>query len=430
MVAANEQPVKELVEHLFRHESGAMLAWLCRVFGLKQIDLAEEVVQDTMLQALRQWSFAGVPAEPAAWLRRTARNRAIDILRRQSAFHKREPVLAEMFEARQQAAGAATLDDPIADDQLAMMFASCHPAIPADARVALTLKTVSGFSVVEIARAFLMPQATIAQRLVRAKRLLVESGIELSVPPAAELGQRLDSVLQALYLVFNEGYTAHHGEDLVRQDLCSEAVRLAQHLAGDSSTARPKVHALLALMLLQGSRLPARVDARGDLLLLPAQDRTLWDTGLIAEGMRHLEESSTGDELTTYHIQAAIAAVHAASPRHEDTDWHYLVDLYDQLDSMEPSPIVRLNRAVALGMASGPDAGLSALAAIENDRSLANYYLLPAVRADMLVRLGRFEEAAANYRRALELPCSEPERRFLARRLEACGVPSTAVDNA
>jgi RNA polymerase sigma-70 factor (ECF subfamily) len=207
-------------------------------------------------------------------------------------------------------------------------------------------------------------------------------------------------------------------------------VRLAQRLAADSSTARPKVHALLALMLLQGSRLPARVDARGDLLLLPEQDRTLWDTGLIAEGMRHLEESSTGQELTTYHVQAAIAAVHAASPRHEDTDWHYLVDLYDQLESMEPSPIVRLNRAVALGMATGPEAGLAALTAIENERSLASYYLLPAVRADMLVRLTRFEEAAADYRRALELPCSEPERRFLARRLEACGVPSAATHDA
>jgi RNA polymerase sigma-70 factor (ECF subfamily) len=428
MIAAPEQPVRELVEHLFRHEAGTLLAWLCRIFGLKQIDLAEEVVQDTMLQALRQWSFAGVPADPVAWLRRTARNRAIDILRRQSAFHKREPVLAEMFQARQEAAGAAaTLDDPIADDQLAMMFASCHPAIPDEARVALTLKTVSGFSVVEIARAFLMPQATIAQRLVRAKRLLAESGIELKVPHAAELGQRLDSVLQVLYLVFNEGYTAHHGEDLVRQDLCSEAVRLAQQLAGDPSTARPKVHALLALMFLQGSRLPARVDSRGDLLLLPKQDRTLWDTGLIAEGMRHLEESSIGQEITTYHVQAAIAAVHAASPRPEDTDWHYLVDLYDQLESMEPSPIVRLNRAVALGMASGPEAGLAALAAIENERSLASYYLLPAVRADMRARLGRFEEAAADYRRALQMPCSEPERRFLARRLEACGVPSAAT---
>jgi RNA polymerase sigma-70 factor (ECF subfamily) len=427
MIAASEQPVRELVEHLFRHEAGALLAWLCRVFGLKQIDLAEEVVQDTMLQALKQWSFTGVPAEPAGWLRRTARNRAIDILRRQSAFHKREPVLADMFQARQLRAGTATPDDPIADDQLAMMFACCHPAIPGEARVALTLKTVSGFSVVEIARAFLMPQATIAQRLVRAKRLLVESGIELIVPPAAELGLRLDSVLQVVYLVFNEGYTAHDGEDLVRQELCSEAVRLAQQLARDPSTARPKVHALLALMLLQGSRLPARVDARGDLLLLPDQDRTLWDTGLITRGMQHLEESSTGEELTSYHVQAAIAAVHAASPRHEDTDWHYLVDLYNQLDSMEPSAIVRLNRAVALGMAKGPEAGLAALAPIENERSLASYYLLPAVRADMLVRLGRLDEAAADYRRALALPCSEPERRFLARRLEACGVPSAAM---
>jgi RNA polymerase sigma-70 factor (ECF subfamily) len=420
------QGVRQMVEHLFRHQSARILAGLCRAFGLEHLELAEEVVQDALLQALRQWPFHGVPDNPAAWLTRVARNRALDALRRRAAFRERLPQLERLLRERPPA-GPAQPDDALADDQLGMIFACCHLAIPAEARVALTLKAVGGFSTAEVARAFLAPETTVAQRLVRAKRRIEEEHVTLALPGPDELPGRLDSVLRVLYLLFNEGYAAHQGEDLVRQDLCGEAIRLGRLLAAHPDTGRPEVHALLALMLLQSSRLPTRVDDRGELLLLAEQDRSQWDRGLIALGLRHLGQSAEGDRLTEYHVQAAIAATHAAAPRYEDTDWAYLVALYDQLHELTPSPVVALNRAVALSMARGPEAGLQALGELRDDPALRHYYLLPAARADMLLRLGRRGEAAAAYRAALAAPCSEPERRFLLRKLAACEGPAVTA---
>ncbi len=416
-----------LVEHLFRRQAGQMLARLCRVFGLKHLDLAEEVVQDALVQALRQWPFRGIPDDPAAWLLRVASNRALDVLRRSTSLRRK---LADLRDAAtpQPAADPAALpwDGDLGDDQLAMTFACCHPALAEEIRVALTLKAVAGFGVAEVARAFLVPETTIAQRLVRAKRFLREANLALTIPPPPELPGRLDSVLRVLYLLFNEGYTAHRGEDLVRHDLCGEALRLAGLLAGRADTALPKVHALLSLFFFQVSRFPARVDEAGDLLLLAEQDRALWDRRAVHLGMRHLDQASEGDELTEYHVQAAIAAVHTVAPSYEQTDWARVLTLYDQLQAVAPSPVVALNRAVAVAMVHGADAGLAALEPLRGDAALRDYYLLPSVRADLLLRLGRDDDAAACYRDALASPCTEPERRFLQKRLERCArsVPS------
>jgi RNA polymerase sigma-70 factor (ECF subfamily) len=418
---AEEQRVPELVEHLFRHQAGRMLATLTHIFGLENLDLAEEVVQETLLQALRQWRFHGIPDNPRSWLLRAARNKAVDLLRRQAALRRKEHELEQRLRerhARQDVADPPGAEE-LADEQLAMIFACCAPALPSEARVALTLKAVSGFSVAEIARAFLAEEPTIAQRLVRAKRRIREAGIALTLPAPAEIPSRLDSVLQVLYLVFNEGYGAHTGENLVREDLCSEAIRLAQLLASRPDTSLPKVHALLALFYFQAARLETRVDGEGNLLLLAEQERSQWDQALLALGVAQLERAAQGTELTEYHLQAGIAAVHSTSASVAETNWPRLVALYDQLLAMAPSPVVALNRAVAQSMVEGPETALAALNELSADPGLRNYYLLPAVRADFLRRLGRTAEAAACYQEALTYPCSEPERRFLVRRIDA-----------
>jgi RNA polymerase sigma-70 factor (ECF subfamily) len=418
---APAQHVHELVEHLFRHQAGQMLAALTHVFGLENLDLAEEVVQDALVQALQVWPFQGIPDDPRAWLVRAARNKALDLLRRQASLRRKGPELERRLREREARPGLAEApgDGELADEQLAMIFAACAPALPPEARVALTLKAVSGFGVDEIARAFLCEPATIAQRLVRAKRRIREAGITLTLPSPPEIPGRLDTVLQVLYLLFNEGYAAHAGEDLVREDLCGEAIRLAQLLASRPDTGLPKVHALLGLFYFQAARLEARVDGDGNLLLLAEQERSRWDQALLARGIEQLERAAHGDELSEYHLQAAIAAVHATSPSVAQTDWPRLVALYDQLLALAPSPVVALNRAIALSMAEGLQTALASLDELAAEPALKSYYLLPAVRADFLRRLGRTTEAAACYHEALARACTEPERRFLLRRLEA-----------
>jgi RNA polymerase sigma-70 factor (ECF subfamily) len=412
--------VRDVVEHLFRHQAGQMLATLTHIFGLEHLDLAEEVVKEALLQALRQWPLQGVPNNPRAWLIQAARNKALDVLRRRSSLQRKRPELEERLRQSYSATDPpdAIDSESLDDEQLAMIFACCDPALPAEARVALTLKAVSGFSVAEIARAFLAEEATIAQRLVRAKRRISESNITLALPRPTDLPGRLDSVLQVLYLLFNEGYSAHAGENLVRADLCGEAMRLAQLLAAHPATALPKVHALLALFYFHAARLPTRVDGDGNLLLLADQDRTLWDQDLLARGLTHLNESAQGEDLSEYHVQAAIAAVHATSPSFAQTDWAYLLDLYDQLLAIAPSPVVALNRTIAQSMVEGPQVALRSLEQLSADPTMKSYYLLPAVKADFLRRLGRHADADACYRQALTLPCTEPERRFLSRRLQ------------
>ncbi|HYL37024.1 MAG TPA: sigma-70 family RNA polymerase sigma factor [Bryobacteraceae bacterium] len=408
-----------LLEHLFRHQAGRMVAHFARLLGPAHLELAEEIVQEAMLRALQTWPYQGVPENAVAWLFRVAHNRAIDALRR-NRYAGGEEALEELART-----AAKTPDDPLVeeqlrDDELRMIFMCCHPEIPREASVALSLKTVGGFSVREIARAFLADDAAVAQRLVRAKRQIREQRLTLEMPHGAELNQRLDSVLEVIYFVFNEGYTAHEGQDLIRQDLCAEALRLGG-LVARASLATPRVHALVAMMALQAARLPARVDEAGDLVLLESQDRTRWDRRLIALGFQHFNLSMIGEDVSEYHVQAAIAATHARAGDAESIDWPVILRLYDQLLAINPSPVVALNRAVAVAKVHGPAAALAEVETLERERKLRDYYLLLAVRGHLLLELGRSTEAAEHFRSALERPCSEPERRFLRRKLEQCG---------
>ena len=407
-----------LLEHLFRHQAGRMVAHFTRLFGPAHLELAEETVQEAMLRALQSWPQAGIPENAAAWLFRVAHNAALDAIRRKR-------VLADQNAVDEFARSAAVApDDPAVEEQLRdyelrMIFMCCHPEISREASVALSLKTVGGFSVREIARAFLADDAAIAQRLVRAKRQIREQRLTLEMPEGAELNRRVDSVLEVIYFIFNEGYAAHAGQDLIRQDLCAEALRLAQLVAA-SSIATPRVHALVALMALQAARLPARVDEAGDLVLIESQDRNRWDRQLIGLGFRHFDLSMAGDEVSEYHAQAAIAATHARAGDAESIDWPVILRLYDQLTSINPSPVVALNRAVAVARVHGASQALAEIEALAKDPKLRDYYLLLAVRGHLLLELGQPAEAAREFRAALSLPCSEPERRFLRRKLDQC----------
>ena len=416
MSAQAEQDV--LLEHLFRRQAGRMVAYFTRLFGPAHLDLAEETVQEAMLRALQTWPYQGVPENAEAWLFRVARNTAIDAIRRKR-FLVGDAMLAGIAQSDGQA-GDPLIEEQLRDDELRMIFMCCHPEISREASVALSLKTVSGFGVREIARAFLADEATVAQRLVRAKRQIRERGLTLEMPHGHELKRRLDSVLEVIYLVFNEGYAAHEGQDLIRKDLCAEASRLGR-LVASSSIATPKVHALVAMMALQAARLPARVDEAGDLVLLESQDRNRWDRELIGLGFHHLELSMAGDEVSEYHAQAGIAATHARAGDAQSIEWPLILEFYDQLMAINPSPVVALNRAVAVAKVRGATQALAEIESLAHETKLREYYLLLAVRGHLLLELGRRDEAARNFNAALERPCSEPERRFLRRKLEACG---------
>jgi RNA polymerase sigma-70 factor (ECF subfamily) len=402
--------VPELVDHLFRREAGRMVAALTRVLGAENLSLAEDVVQESLVQALRTWPFRGVPENPGGWLMQVAKNRALDLLRREANLARKEEAI------RGWSASLAPTDPEgeAMDDQLRMIFICCQPAVPREARVALTLKTVGGFGVPEIARAYLAREATIAQRLVRAKRKIQEIRPPFEVPPPAELPVALDSVLEALYLMFNEGYAAAAGEDLVRQEVCAEAVRLVRLVAGHPALDVPKAHALAALLLLQAARNPARVDPEGNLLLLSEQDRDLWDQPKIAAGFRHLDQAARGAEISVYHLEAAIAACHVTPG---ETDWPYILSLYGDLLALKPSPVVALNRAVALAMVEGPAAGIRAVEEIRGDPALAGYYPLPVTLGELHARAGDAERAVACFREALGMESPEPVRRRVQERV-------------
>ena len=406
---------EQLVDHLFRRHSAKIVATLTRVFGSRHLDLAEDVVQDALVKALQQWPFKGIPENPAAWLTLVAKNRALDLLRRDASLASKA---AELESALPRLSSASLPSGVEMDDQLALILMCCHPALPVEYQVALTLKTACGFSTAEIARAFLTPQPTIAQRLVRAKRQIRDHNIVIDPPSADDLPARIDSVLRVIYLLFNEGYAATSGDDLVRTDLCEEAMRLGLLLVDQSPLELPAAHALLALMMLQAARLPARTLDDGSLAVLSEQNRDLWDRKLIAQGMRHFGASASGNTVSTYHLQAEIAAVHATAASEADTDWPKLVELYDDLYKLEPTPIVLLNRAIAISRSQGPHAGLSALEAIDAHQSLRNYHLLPAVAAELWKQAGDSRRAAESYERALECPCSGPERAFLEAQLQ------------
>jgi RNA polymerase sigma-70 factor, ECF subfamily len=391
-VSATEKRGEEtglMLEHLFRHQSSRILAHLTRLLGSAHLELAEEAVQDSMLRALQVWPDQGMPENPTAWLFRVAHNAAIDAVRRDRVGgQKSAEVVASLSQSAESIADNPDFEAQLRDDELRLVFMCCHSRIPRDARAVLSLKIAGGFNVREIARAFLADDAAIAQRLVRARKQIREQHLKLDMPRGVELEQRLDSVLEVIYLMFNEGYTAHEGEDLIRTDLCFEALRLGQLIAS-SSIAAPRVDALMALMALQAARLPARTDAAGDLILLEDQDRARWDQRLVTVGFRHFDRAIAGHEVSEYHVQAAIAATHARAEGRETIDWPAILLLYDQLFAMNPSPVVALNRAVAIARVRGAAEALLSIERLARDAKLNGYYLLLAVRGHLLLDLGQ-----------------------------------------
>ncbi|MEU2773475.1 RNA polymerase sigma factor [Streptomyces sp. NPDC007162] len=409
--------VEEAVSAAFREEWAQIVATLIRVTG--DWDLAEECAQDAFAQALERWRRDGVPRRPGAWLTTTARNRALDVLRREAVGAAKQREAAMARDEGPYDPDRDGDDSGVADDRLRLIFTCCHPALPVEARVALTLRTLAGLTTPEIARAFLVPEATMAQRLVRAKRKIRNAGIPYRVPPAHLLPERTTGVLGVLYLLFNEGYTASGGTDLIRAGLCAEAVRLARLLARLMPD-EPEVTGLLALLLLHDARRETRVDAAGDLVTLEDQDRTAWDRAEIDEGVTLLEGALRRGRPGPYQIQAAVAACHTTAATAADTDWADIAGLYGELQRFVPSAVVRLNRAVAVGMAEGAESGLALVAELEAEDELAGYHLLPATRADLLRRTGRTREAAQAYEQALESVENAAERRFLEKRLAQC----------
>jgi RNA polymerase sigma-70 factor, ECF subfamily len=425
---SSTEQIRELLDSLYRVDSGRILATLIRLLG--DFDLAEEAMHEAFAAALSLWPKSGVPGNPRPWLISTARFKAIDTLRRRARFDSSQNELARHLEAQSSSAGRSNEegrleDDSLEDDRLRLIFTCCHPSLAPEARVELTLREVCGLTTEEIAKAFLTTPRTLAQRIVRAKAKIREDRIPYEVPTLQELPERLGAVLQVIYLVFNEGYSAAAGAEVTRAELTGEAIRLGRllmELRPGAEAMVAEVTGLLALMLLQESRRAARTSPKGDLILLENQDRSLWNREQIAEGVALLEKALEYQQKSRrfgpYTLQAAIAAVHAEAESVAATDWRQIVALYDQLVRIQPSPVVELNRAVAIAMRDGPEAGLAHIDAVLEDGDLANYYLAHSARADMYRRLGRTAEARASYEKALALTQQEPERQFLARRLE------------
>lgn len=413
--------VQGLVDNLFRRTSSQIVAYLTRQLGSENIDLAEEAVQDALIKALQAWPYSGVPENPGGWLFQVAKNTALDAVRRNTLITRKHPELLAELSRRPQTTVEISDDfaNELRDDELRMLFLCCHPALSPNLSVPLALKIVGGFGMGEIARALLSNDTTIAQRIVRAKRQIRDSHLSLELPEERELAPRLDAVLEVIYLIFNEGYAAYQGEDLIRTDLCDEALRLGK-LVSDSPLSAPRVHALVSLIAFQAARIPARVDEQGNMVLLEEQDRTKWDQKLVTFAFHHLERSARGEEISVYHIQAAIASIHAHASSGRSTDWKSMLQLYDDLLQATPSPVVALNRAVAVSKVFGAAEALEEIRNLASDPLLSDYYLLPAVRGRLLLEIGEAQQAADAYQRALQCPCSEPERKFLRRKFDEC----------
>ena len=420
--------VQRVVDAVWRMESGRIIGALARM--LRDVGTAEELAQDAVVEAMERWPKSGVPDNPAAWLMAVAKNRALDRLRHWKLQQAKEPELTYEIETLLQDAAPdleASLEQDIGDDVLRLIFVACHPVLAAEARAALTLRVLGGLTTDEIARAFLVSEATMAQRIVRAKRTLTEARVPFEVPRGDERAARLGSVLQVIYLIFNEGYSASAGKDWLRPALCEEALRLGRILA-ELAPGEPEVHGLVALMEIQSSRARARVGPRGEPVLLLDQDRSRWDQLLIRRGLAALARAQTlGQGYGPYALQAAIAACHARAFTPEQTDWQRIAALYDALAQLTPSPVIELNRAVALSMAFGPAAGLELVDALVNEPALKHYHLLPSVRGDLLSRLDRKREARAEFERAAALTNNDRERELLLARAQACNVPGSGA---
>jgi RNA polymerase sigma factor (sigma-70 family) len=424
MIVSETKPVeppaqtRALHEHLFRHEAGRMTAALTRIFGTHNLALAEDVVQDAFARALEVWRFQGPPPNPAAWLMTTARNRALDVIRRERTARTFAPELTRLLESEWTV--SAVVDETFSSDvmlgqQLRMMFSCCDPGLPEAAQIALMLNILCGFGAAEIAAAFLDSRAAVEKRIARGKKVLAQSASLFDLSDA-DFASRLSAVHRALYLLFNEGYHGASAQATVRAELCDEAMRLTALLREHGTTRTPATYALSALMALHAARLPARLDEAGELVSLWDQDRSAWNYDLVEIGRSLLDESATGDEVTTYHIEAAIAAVHAESPTLAATDWNAIVGLYDRLMRIAPSAVVALNRAIAVAQRDGPDAGIAAISAIADVERLASYPFLPAALAELERRRGNVAAATSHFDRALALARSDAERRFLERR--------------
>jgi RNA polymerase sigma factor (sigma-70 family) len=413
--------INRTIDAVWRIESAKLIAGLARM--VRDVGLAEDLAQDALVSALERWPQTGVPGNPGAWLMTTAKRRAIDLLRKRTLHERKEGQIAHEIETQLESSVPdldAAIDDQVGDDLLRLVFTCCHPVLPMEARVALTLRLLGGLTTEEIARAFLVPTATLAQRIVRAKRTLTEARVPFEVPRGAELAERLSSVLGVVYLIFNEGYSATAGDDWTRPALCEDALRLGRILA-EIAPGEPEVHGLVALMEIQASRLAARAGPSGEPVLLLDQDRARWDQLLIHRGMAALERAEAlGGARGPYALQAAIAACHARARIAGETEWERIAALYDALSQLAPSPVVELNRAVALGMAFGPEAGLEIVDELTEVSSLKGYHLLPSVRGDLLFKLGRLEEARAEFVRAASLTRNSREQALLRERAAAC----------
>jgi len=420
--AEHSAQIPQVVEHFFRHETGRLHGALTRLLGPENLSLVEDVAQGALLQAMRAWSIGGIPPNPSAWITRVAMNQARDLLRHRQMSHSKETNIITHFEQTHSGASPAVDEShEIRDDALRLMFVCCHPQLSIDAQVVLALKVLCGFSSAEIARAFLSSEAAIDKQLTRTKQRIRESGIGFEIPEGAELNTRIDGVLAALYLLFNEGYKASHGESLLREELCREAIRLTSLLVGHPVGRTPRSHALLALMYLTAARFPSRLNEHGDLLRLHEQDRSKWDQTLIGCGLHQLVEAAQGSEVSEYHLQAGIAACHCTAADYGSTDWARILSHYDALNRIKPSPIVALNRAVAVGNVRGPQAGLDAIARIPQRDRLESHYLLHAVMGELHSQMNNHQAAAECFREALRLAQVGPEQLYLTRMLERSG---------
>jgi len=412
--------IRETVDHLFRHESGKMVSVLSRLLGLQNLETAQDIVQDVLLRAMTTWSYKGVPENPSAWLYRAAKNRAIDFLRRQKKFKEITPQYAYLLQSEYSLASTVNnlfLENEVHDSQLRMMFACCHPSITEESQVALTLKTLCGLSAGEIAKAFLTNEETITKRIYRAKEKIRLETIELNVPQGKELPQRLDGVLKSLYLLFNEGYNSSHPDQLIREDLCQEALRLNYILTTHVLTNLPRTNALLSLMCFQASRLQARLDDKGNIILLKHQDRSKWYKPLMEKGFMYLELATEIFEPSTYHLEAAIASLHAAAPSFQQTDWQSIYHLYELLYELQPVPIVALNKAIASAYAISKQSALGQLLQI---KGLENYYLYHTSVGEIYYELDDKSTARKFYQQALHLTTSRPEQQLLISKINNC----------